>query len=445
MKYKLKYIFLFSALALLTTAVSAQIKKLSLAEALQEAAKNNRQNQIQLLEWHKTESIIASAKTALLPQVNLQSGYTVFGERPVLYMRDQSANPKVSDMTYGGRFAFTSTIQAQYPINAPDAKSNIRLATIEGKIQSLEWKKTEERVAIEIAKIYITILMYQAQQKVLDQSLVRNQQAMSDARLLFVQGRSLKTDTLHTYLSVQNLKLSLAGMQNTIQDLTAQLVQLLGFNTTTTLILTDSIIPDMILPDTSGNKNDLLSTRFDIRQQGMKMELAKEHIAKVKNYNKPQIWAIASLQVQQQSDDFRLEQFRFPRTSYAGITLSIPIYNGNQKRIKLKQAQTELEQQQITMLELNQTVAREISMLKKQLLLDHQKEMIQQENVTVAQTSYNITQDRYRQGLSSRLELSDAELALTRAKMDLILATYSYQLTNLELLKAMGQLVFSND
>ncbi len=54
--------------------------------------------------------------------------------------------------------------------------------------------------------------------------------------------------------------------------------------------------------------------------------------------------------------------------------------------------------------------------------------------------SYNMISDRYQNGLSSRLELSDAELALTEAKMNEMNSIYRVKITKLKLDKALGVL-----
>ena len=49
-----------------------------------------------------------------------------------------------------------------------------------------------------------------------------------------------------------------------------------------------------------------------------------------------------------------------------------------------------------------------------------------------------IVNDRYKNGLSSRLELSDAELALTEAKMNQLTLIFNLKIAKLHLDKALG-------
>ena len=66
----------------------------------------------------------------------------------------------------------------------------------------------------------------------------------------------------------------------------------------------------------------------------------------------------------------------------------------------------------------------------------------QERTVDAAQQNFKITNDRYRNGLSSRLELSDAEIALSEAKLNFTRTVYDINITKLQLDKALGILTF---
>ena len=55
--------------------------------------------------------------------------------------------------------------------------------------------------------------------------------------------------------------------------------------------------------------------------------------------------------------------------------------------------------------------------------------------------NFRIINDRYRNGLSSRLELSDAEFALTEAKMNRLNLIFNVKMVTLQSDKALGILL----
>ena len=59
---------------------------------------------------NQKKEAIKEAESFLRPSVALNSSYNVFAERPVIYLRNETASPKVNDVKYGGSFAFAGAV-----------------------------------------------------------------------------------------------------------------------------------------------------------------------------------------------------------------------------------------------------------------------------------------------------------------------------------------------
>lgn len=66
--------------------------------------------------------------------------------------------------------------------------------------------------------------------------------------------------------------------------------------------------------------------------------------------------------------------------------------------------------------------------------------VVQKTTVKAAELTYTMTNDRYKNGLSSRLELTDAELALTQGKINYLQAVYNLKVLSVELQRSLGLL-----
>jgi outer membrane protein len=440
-KYLQKIIFLSIPALLLTGKMIAQTKSLTLQEALQMASTGNRQLQIQLLENKKAADAVKEAKSYLLPAVSGNATYNAYAERPVIYLRNETQSPKVSDVRFGGRFAFDSYVAASYPILSPSVKSNVRIAGISEQIQKRQTENTEEHLALDIALTYLAVLVNKEQANLLMQSLQRNERALKDSRSLFLQGKNLKTDTLSNYISVQNLKAGISALRNNTDVLLLQLKQLIGVEEHSHIELTDSLYithgemeiknPDQFILSSLQNRND-------IKIQSLLIDQSREQLQGTKALFKPQLSAIAQYQVQNQADNMKLGNYNFPRTSFAGLKLSIPVYSGGRQKHKLSQSKSTVMQNELALAEIENKVRTEIISLTTNLQEAYTQYRIQQQNVNAAEINYNMMNDRYRYGMGSRLELTDAELALTRSKMDFVQSIYSIRLSELQLKKAMG-------
>jgi len=64
---------------------------------------------------------------------------------------------------------------------------------------------------------------------------------------------------------------------------------------------------------------------------------------------------------------------------------------------------------------------------------------VQSKTIAVAERSYRISQLRFREGIGSRLELTDAELQLNKAKTNYLQAVYDYLMASVLLDRALGR------
>lgn len=435
---KLLVLLLFMIIA---NNIMAQTKELSLAQALQIAAKGNRVLQMQILENRKAAEVVKEAKSCLLPTVNLTSSYNIYAERPVIYLRNEATTPKVNDVQFGGRFAFDGAVTMSYPILNSAVRSSIKLAGNNEAITNEKMKITEEQLALSISQLYLTIIYHKEEKQLLEQSLLRNRRALKDSRSLFLQGKNLKTDTLSNFISVQNLLAAISALDNNIQVYSLQLKQLMGMEEVVPFVFTDSINTESLkslFPVAGAGLSIALNNRKDIKIQSLQIDETKEQLKGIKASFKPQLAVIAQYQLQSQADNFRMKDYALPRTSYAGVRLSIPLYSGG--RLKYKTAQTELgiQQSELALTELKTNLETELVSINSNLQESYNQWEIQQQNVDAAEISYNMMNDRYRYGMGTRLELSDAELALTKAKLNNLQLVYSIKILVLQLKKAMG-------
>lgn len=203
------------------------------------------------------------------------------------------------------------------------------------------------------------------------------------------------------------------------------------------LAFTDSLtLTEQGFTVTSAGLSVALDNRKDVKIQSLRIDQSKELLLNAKAGFKPQLTAIAQYQVQNQSDNFWSGSI--PRSSFAGVRLTVPIYSGNRLKYKSTQSQLSIKQNEIALADLKNSIQAELISLNANLKEAYDQWNIQQQSVEAAQINYTMMNDRYRYGLGNRLELTDAELALTKAKLDQLQAVFSIRLIELQFKKAMG-------
>src|SRR5690606_3368726 len=129
----------------------------------------------------------------------------------------------------------------------------------------------------------------------------------------------------------------------------------------------------------------------------------------------PTISLIGAYQIQAQADNRKFESYRWPKTSFVGLQANIPLFSGNRINSRIRQSNISLQKSQLEYSEAKEKDETENAMIENNLKEVYQRLAIQEKTVQAAQMNFNIVNDRYKNGLSSRLELSDAELSLSEA------------------------------
>ena len=124
-----------------------------------------------------------------------------------------------------------------------------------------------------------------------------------------------------------------------------------------------------------------------------------------------------------------------------GFTANIPIFNGFANRRLQKAAQINIQSQQLlydrSAALINTSIAnayRDYDLYKRALVLEEENIVLVRENIFIAR-------ERYRLGISTFIELREAQQSLADATNRLIQARYNIKAAEIELLRLRGDLV----
>ncbi len=447
MKTKLILITLVLSMVAIAAFSQAEEVALSLAEALRLAKQNNKTLQVQYMEERVADGSVKEARSAMLPSISAQGNYTYYLNRQVIFMPGSfvgNENDPVVDVAVGGRNAIGANVYLQQAIVNEAARKQIRSSKLEAAIQSQRSRVLESDMVVRVSENYFTIQLFQASIALHQQSLERNNRALRDSRSLYHQGKALKVDTLRNYIEVENLKSTVSYLSNQLEVHLLQLKNDLGISSATSVRVIDSLSSDNshdVLVFSTFDDEQLLN-RPDLQEGRLSVSLHKNYLEQSRAQRLPVLSLIGSYQLQAQADDLKFNSYNWPRTSFAGLQANVPIFTGNKINARVNQSNWRLKQSQTMLQQLHDNAKTEKEMLENELQETVKQVGIQQRTVEAATLSYTMVRDRYQNGLSSRLELSDAELALTQAKLNQLQAVYMVRLTQLKYQRALGLLAF---
>ncbi|SFZ93634.1 Outer membrane efflux protein [Flaviramulus basaltis] len=123
-----------------------------------------------------------------------------------------------------------------------------------------------------------------------------------------------------------------------------------------------------------------------------------------------------------------------------GISASIPIFDGFQRRNRLKQKELATKQLELDRKTLKLNIEKDFGDAQEQLLLSNSQIESQQSNMYLAQENYEGIKESYNEGVANLTELLDAEFALRQAQSNYLNALLQSKVAEVTLLKSSGKL-----
>jgi outer membrane protein TolC len=440
MKTILRYITVIAAVGFLAPAVWAQ-QKLSLQEAVDLAISNNPEIAASNLEIEKSGQQKIISRSLFLPSIHLtgQANH-YFKLNPFFGFGETTPQDKIPYGRFGGEDQFGAFVSASQPLFNPQAAPSLQHARLQEEESKLKLEESKTSLEASVKQTYLQVLVLNERIKLQRESIRRNNRALQDAKSLFLQGRGLRVDTLRAYTAVKNLEPDLLKLSAAVETSKLQLKALLGVGTTGDLQLTDSLIlPDPgSIPSEEEVYNSARGNNPVYKNLALQEELDKQEIKLASSVRLPQINAVAQYGLQSQTNDFEYGNAYYPSSSFIGLQVSVPIFTGFSNMARTRQAKITREQTSLrsgyAYEELRATVHQIVSDSHESLARLQTTHDVQE----TAKLSYGITEYRYKKGIASRLELSDAELDLSTAQSNYLEAIYDYLSARIALREIMG-------
>lgn len=295
-------------------------------------------------------------------------------------------------------------------------------------------------VAANVSKAFYDVLATEQQIRVADENILRLEKNLKDARARYDAGVVDKTDYKRATIALNNARASRKSNEEALNARMAYLKSLMNYPEAAPLnILYDSLqLESEIVLDTI--KPIDYSVRIEYQQLQTQRRLQEANV----RYNKwsylPSVSANGAYNFNYLNNDFgKLYSQSFPN-SYAGITLSFPVFQGGKRKYNIRQAQLELVQTDLELTNLKNSVNAEYNAAMaayKSSLANYQA---LRENVLLAREVYDVIQLQYRNGIKTYLEVITAETDLRTAEINYFNALYQVLSSRIDVQRSRGEL-----
>ena len=390
---------------------------LSVKDAQVLALKNNPRISVARLTALASQQVTREARSSLWPtaRIDLTAVDTNPGDRitagalnnPVIYQRAAAGATVTQLLTDFGR---TTNLVAS--------------ANLAAKAETQNSLATKEQVLLAVDQAFYNSLQAQAVLTVAEQT-VKDRQTVSDqVGALFKSKLKSELDSSFANVNLAQAKLLLLDAQNNLNSAQSSLSAVLGFSNLQNFQLAEDSTPLAPPPD---NVDDLISSAFTMRPEILALEFQSESAQRFQKAERdllfPEVRALGAV-----GDT----PVRNPVISNwygaIGVNVDIPVFNGFLFSARGREAALRAQATQERLRDVRDSIARDVRNSWLDAKTAYDRLAVSQQLLDQANLALNLAQARYRLGLGSIVELSQAQLQQTQAQIGSVGAGYDYRL-----------------
>ncbi len=343
-------------------------------------------------------------------------------------------------VTFGSQFNSSATVQASMLLfNAP-LLIGIETSKLATKLTEESLTKSELDTRESVSTAYYLILVSEKSLEILDGNISNLKETLKSTKAMFAAGMAESTDVDQMASNVTMVENSRSSLLRT-NELNYNLLRFqLGVNPNTGIKLTETLesLTDQV------NVEALLAQEFNLNNNiDYKLVLGQEQISSLalkteKSSVLPTLSGFYSYGTNGMGD--KVSELRWFPNAMAGLQISVPIFASGQRFSQIRRAKINLDKARTTTDMVTDQLLLQEKQLRYNLINANEQYLSQKDNVEVSQRVYASMENKFRQGMASSLELTQANSLYLEAENNYISSLMNLLQTKLALDKLMNNI-----
>lgn len=406
---------------------------LSLEGCIQFALQNNPEIHNAHLNEAYVETTIKSKLSEWYPQIGLNYNLQHNFQLPVAYS-NSGVNRIGTQNTSGILLGATQTIFNKDALLASQSAKDVRVAAQQ------KTKDQKINLAVAVSKAFYNIILIQQQNRVVDEDIIRNTQSEKDAYYQYQSGIVDKTDYKRATIALNNSKAQKVFTEEALKAKNAYLKELMGYPDSQKISLDfdTATMEKHIFIDTAQGIN--YNQRIEVLQLETQKKLQQDNLKYYKWSFLPDLYAFGNYNLNYLNNQFSsLYNNTYPN-SFAGLSLSFPIFQGGKRVQQIKGAQLLIKQADNDILSIQQNINTQYQTALSDYKGNLNNYFTLKENLSLANEVYDIIQLQYRSGVKTFLDVITAESDLRTSQINYYNALYQVLSSKIDVEQALGNI-----
>ena len=436
----------------------------SLEKAIAYAYEHSNSIKIDQLNMVDAEHQIDEYKSIGKPKVNASAGYQYYLLQPQTVLQDfispsvygilkgtellpqsfEIPTPVSQEVTFVTRNNLNLSVDANWLVFDGSYLTGLKAAKLYRNLASEEGNVTKQSLRSNITKAYLGILIAEENFKMLKKNEQNARKTHSDITAFYTNGLVEKLDVDRALLSIENQKTQKEALGYSLKTAYDFLKFQMGYPMDESLELSEdlqTLVAQISIEDIQLDETIEYSKRAEYANIALGQELNKLNLEQTEKQKLPTVNAFASVsETLQRNNLFSSDEAGFLPAAFAGVSVNYKIYDGGNRTATEQRMAIEIEKTELQKTEFERGM--ELQIRQSKIKLYNAKNTLNNAKKTldITQEIYNKTNVKYKEGVGSSLEVSQAESSLYTAQSYYINAIYDLVLAKTELDIAAGEL-----
>jgi outer membrane protein TolC len=293
------------------------------------------------------------------------------------------------------------------------------------------FEKSEIGIKNTIAKSYYPVIILQENKKVFDSTLQSLNNMLYETEAYHQSGFIEDTDVDQLKLLISDMETTITNINNQLQIATNMLKYQMGLESDANIEVTDKMDDLLAAVD----REFLLDSKFDYNNHiDYKLLKGQTELSNLKlKLNQSEYWptlvGFYSYNQNAMRDEFNFfTDKKWYTSQMLGLQLDVPIFSSGNRKFKVQQAKLELEKMSVMDRQLQQGLSLRVKTVKADFNNAYLIYMNRKMSVGNAEKIYQKTEIKYKEGLSTSLDLSqtynqylNAQISYLTSILDLLI------------------------
>ena len=412
----------------------------TLRQCIEHALENNIQIQKSRISEEEGAVALKQDKAALLPSLSFATGqsmgYRPFEESTAIVQNGQVTMTS-NKVTYQGNYGLNANVTLW---NGGINHKNIKAQELQNQITQLSTQQSELSIQEQIAQLYVQILYSTEAKKVNEQLAETAKSQYERGQQMMKQGQMSKADVAQLEAQWRSAQYDIVASETQIQNYKRQLKSLLELGLDAPFDVTGNMPTDeqvlAPIPTAQSVYEQALTTRPEIKSAELSINAADMNIDIAKRGYYPTIGLSASAgdSHYSASQDNAGKQMKSNLNLSAGVNVSVPIFDNRRNKSSVERAKLEKLNSELDLQDKKNALSSTIENYWLNANSYQQRFLSARKKVESAQTSYELLDAQFKNGLKNIVELLQGRDNMVSAKQDELQSKYM-TLLNMQMLK----------